>query len=256
MMQLSLVSFYGEKPDSLSELISRVQNTINNRCGEDFNPYTIEQIHGTLVSLERLDEAGFINKNYAQMRNFHVEMDFEGLLHYFRGTKILPVKVQIGGFENRDYGFLSRQQTPYSRTFSIQGRFANVLGWPCIGNDSDKSDRMFKVSTTLGDLRKELESFNILHSYHSSETDYDNDFYFRIGIFDENAVLLNYQITLEEEIRELLSKRPPLFLTLSPENIFLVFYSDQRLPLESSTAWSIVDPMITPDFIKMQFQGI
>ena len=254
MIQLSLVSFYGEKPDSLSELILSVQNTIINRFGEDFNPYSLEQIHGTLVSLERLDEAGFINRNYTQMRNLHVEMDFEGLLNYFRGTKILPVKVQIGGFEDRDYGFLSRQQNPYSRTFSIQGRFANVLGWPCIGNDSDKPDSIFKVSTALGELRKELESFNILHSYHPLDSDFDNDFYFRVGIFNENANNFNFQIALEQEIREMLSKRAPLYLTLNPENIFLVFYNDQRLPFETSTTWSLVDPIVTSDFIKSQFQ--
>lgn len=250
MKQLSIVSYYGEKPNEFAELIGEVQRVISMKLSNAFVSYSLGQIHGTIVSLERLDNSGFINKNFAQLRNMYLEMDYEGLLNYFKGTKPFQLEIQIGRFEPGSYGFQSRGKDAYTRSFSIQGSLANVIGWPTLGA---KSSSNFRLSTVLGKIRKDVEQFNVLHSYHLSDTDLDNDFYFRVGIVDANSVDLSQRVEVEEDVRKLLSKHIPVMLTLKPENIFVAFYIDQRLPLSSTLAWSLSDPAVDSDFIRKQY---
>lgn len=63
-------------------------------------------------------------------------MDFDGLLNFLRCCVQIPFEVQIGGFGDRDYPFVSdpfekgQYNRPYDRMLSIQGDIVLIMGWP------------------------------------------------------------------------------------------------------------------------------
>ena len=48
---ISAVAFYGPKSGRLRELVTGVQDLIASHVGDDFRPYTHEQVHATLIAL-------------------------------------------------------------------------------------------------------------------------------------------------------------------------------------------------------------
>jgi hypothetical protein len=139
-------------------------------------------------------------------------MNFEGLLGMIRAGNTFPLQVQVGGFRNRDYPFVSRGQRPYERSFSIQGDKAVLMGWPIRGEPSAnivqskteliQENRVYP--TALDDIRRSSQNCNVLHAYHRSLTDIDNDFYFRIGLIKNAPLNPLVQQVMETAIRQFL----------------------------------------------------
>ena len=48
---ISAVAFYGPKAGRLREFLTGVQALIAEHVGADFRPYTLEQVHATLIAL-------------------------------------------------------------------------------------------------------------------------------------------------------------------------------------------------------------
>ena len=52
--QLTLVAWLGDKPDALARILIDCQESIGAKLGQAFEPYALEQIHATVVGLERV----------------------------------------------------------------------------------------------------------------------------------------------------------------------------------------------------------
>jgi hypothetical protein len=247
MTQVSLVIHYGPKPARLQALIADCQARISKLLGARFQPYDPRQVHGTLVSLERTPENA--NLNFAQLRNCIKPMDFEGLLSYLRTSQAIPFQIQVGGFDDHDYPFISKGKKPYERSFAIQDNKVVLIGWPA-STPSSPGAAPFVYPNTLDDIRKAAQAFNVLHTYHRNPADMDNDFYFRIGLADGAALTARMRKKVERELRAYLKAISPVILEVAINDIYVVAYTDNCLPYESTRAWSIADPAVTGDFIR------
>ena len=132
MIQATIVALYGEKPEPLRSLLASLQADVADALGRRFKRYRLDQIHATIVGLERDERqaARLVNRNLATLQGAEATMDFAGLLAFVRTSSLIPFTVQIGGFAERDYPFTSRGARPFDRSVSLQGRSAMVMGWP------------------------------------------------------------------------------------------------------------------------------
>jgi len=239
MKQLTLVALYGDKAPALRSLIASCQGIASRALRRAFTPYDIKQIHATIIGLEH-SEAGFPqNANFRHLRGQCVEMDILGFLGDLRVCSDLPLSVQVGGFTDQDRTFVSRNKPPHLRTFSVQGEKAVLIGWPC-RTDSRGIPRSYPP--TLDTIRRRAKRFGILHSYHRSDTDLDNDFFFRIGLVDRDAVSDAAVTTLEQRVRRYLSGHAPLLLPVGMDDLRVAAYRDERLPVDSTEVRSVSDP--------------
>src|SRR2546421_3528785 len=190
MRQVGLVMFYGLKLPHFSMLIAECQERVRQILGDDFQPYRLEQVHATLISLEGVQGSPEMNLNFERYRGQHRRMNFHGLLDFIRTGGSFPFKIQVGGFQDQDYPFASQGQRPYKRSFSVIGDKVVVIGWPIHiealeldGTNTLRSGREeYNYPNILEEIRRSLQRFNVLHTYHRVDTDIDNDFYFRIGL--------------------------------------------------------------------------
>ena len=61
---ISAVAFYGPKTGRLREFLAEVQALIAEQVGGDFRPYTLDQVHATLIALNGVREGGTIVNEY------------------------------------------------------------------------------------------------------------------------------------------------------------------------------------------------
>ena len=258
MRQVTLIALYGNKPALLSELISECQKQITEKISINFKPYTIRQIHATIIGLEQVEGSAWLNLNFDKHRNRKERMNFEGLLSLIRAGNTFPLQVQIGGFRNRDYPFVSRGQRPYERSFSIQGDKAVLMGWPIRGTPSasnvESKTELIQESriypTALDDIRRASQSYNVLHSYHRSLTDIDNDFYFRIGLIKNTPLDPLLQQIIENTMKQFLSIIRPVIIEVTLQDVYIASYENDTLPLKTTKIWPVSDGNITANFIE------
>ena len=229
---LSLVAHYGDKPPEIETLINEAQEILQNGLPDAFNKYDIRQVHATLISLEgqRIGST-IINANYARFCHERRTVDFRTAFQLLQNHDFLPFNVVIGGFkEYGNYPFTSRGAHPYQRSFSIQGDIAVAMGWPWNGQD---------YPPTLNRLRRAFNSANILHKYHRTCDERDNDFYFVLGnIIPDKASKAAVQKTRQDMI-EFLSRRAPLIVTVARENLRVIAYTDPKAPPDTTRSYTL-----------------
>ena len=257
MRQVTLISLYGEKPLELVNLITHCQEMIAEIPGIEFTPYNLQQIHATILGLEQVAGTQMHNLNLAKYRNQSQKMDVYRFLDCLRTSDKIPFQIQIGGFKHCDYPFTSRGQRPYQRSFSVQGDKAVLMGWPVCNHTLDVSNttyldlprETYLYPSTLDQLRKAAQAFNILHAYHRTPTDVDNDFYFRIGLLNPETLNDSSKKSLENSFREFLSKTTPIIVQITLFNLYVASYEDEKLPLNSTKVWSLQDSRLTQELI-------
>jgi len=262
MRQVTLVALYGQKPPDLSELLAECQKQIASELGGNFQPYDISQIHATIIGLERTIGSAGLNLNLGKYRNMQGGMNFESLLSLIREGGLFPFQIQIGGFKNRAYPFVSRGQRPYERAFSIQGDKTVLMGWPIQGQPfaNVRTDIVTMIHESriyppvLDNIRRASQNFNILHAYHRLLTDVDNDFYFRIGLIENPLLNPLQQQKVENELRQFLSTIKPIVIQVTSQNVYIASYEDETLPLISTKVWSVSDLKVTADFIGSLYE--
>jgi hypothetical protein len=258
--QVTLISLYGDKNEDFSAAIKKWQQVVAEGVGSAFTPYDVRQIHATIIGLERVRAPAY-NANFSTHRKRDVAMNFDGLLAYVRGCGHVPFEVQLGGFAQRDYPFTSRENTPYERSLSVQGDKVVVIGWPVRGEPFSKhpatpADAIREARTyplTLDIIRHAMQGFGVLHGYHRTLTDIDNDLFFRIGLIDLKATTPAMTGDLEIRARRLLSTQRALVLEIRLEDIYIAAYDDDRLPVGSTQLWSLADPRVTGQFVAGLF---
>ena len=240
-MQLTLVSHYGEKPPDCARRIRELQQSLDEAVGASFRPYRVEQVHETIVGLEGVRVGDQIqNENFRRLRHEDRLVDFEGLLGFLRSPAALDFSVQIGGFRaERDYGFTSQGRHPFVRSFSIQGETAVAMGWPRAG---------CAFRCCLDRLRRDVQRFGILHKWHRSSDDVDNDFFFVPGRIS-GSVPEEQRASVEQQVRELLAGHEPFLLPINRHTLSFVAYKHRELPLASSRCMAVMDRAVTSEVL-------
>jgi len=144
---VSAVAFYGPKAGRLSELLAGVQALIAEHVGDDFRPYSPEQVHATLIALNGVREGGTVVNEYLLAHaGVRREMDLPRVMDILARRFATPLRVRIGGFR-------PGQPVP----FTSRGR--------------PLSER----------VRREMTAAGVLHRYHARTADVDDDLYLVVG---------------------------------------------------------------------------
>jgi hypothetical protein len=231
--QSSIVAFYGQKPSSLESIVKTVQKELDALLGPTFAPRPLAEIHATLIGLEEIcDATGCWNRWFLSARNQRRRMDITGLLDDLGAGSGLPIRVQLGGYRPDPAApIVSRGQTPFHRSFSVQGDLAVLIGWPV------EHQRL-----RLDSLRKSCQLRNCLHKYHARETDIDDDLFLVLGRVDRSAHSVDVDAA-QSTIRGLLSLADPVLFELDLPWLSMVRYSDPSLPRQSTQQVSLVQTM-------------
>lgn len=226
-MQHSLVSLYGQKPLMLQNFLETRLEQLVSIFGSVFSPYSMDQIHATICGLEHIMLNGlFVNLNFYTLRNEKRIMHMAELLQHLRSSEILPIDVRIGGYKSADnYGFTSNGKHPYERSFLINDDKVVMMGWP-VRNGIPAYD--------LANFRKSFEKYNVLHKWHKTSNDLDNDFYFVLGKIDP-GMLRNDEIRTKEHcVRNTLSTSAPFDIRIDMGTLSIVSYKKPDLPASST----------------------
>ena len=244
MKQVTLVAGYGTKCRGFAGLLERccakVGGSSLHAC---FRPYDLEQIHGTLVGMERApDDRELINANLLTRTGRRVPMDFSRLMEVLR--RHLPMRIRFGGFGFGERPFLSAGLTPYERSFQVQWSTSRctLIGWPHEGGD-------FTGRRIVNDLRDELAKVcGLGHKYHG-----DNDFFVVLGLMvapaGRDGVHEAAASKLEEELRAFLSAHP-FDLELTLRDLSIMVYDDVTLPLKSTTRYPVAELALNSDWVR------
>ena len=172
---ISAVAFYGPKTGRLRELLTGVQALIGEHVGAGFRPYTLEQVHATLIALNGVREGGtIVNEYLLEHAGVRQEMDLPRVMDILARRFAAPLRVRIGGFRpDQAVPFSSRGQHLAERTFSVQGEAFVLVGWP--------TDSLTGACRPLDELRRELNAAGVLHRYHARADDIDNDLHLVVG---------------------------------------------------------------------------
>ena len=239
-MQLTFVSHYGPKPAPFADKIRLLQSVIAEQLGGRFKPYTLDQVHGTIIGLEGARcEPGIRNENFRRFRGAERFIDFHGLLHFLRTRPDSGWDVRVGGYDLAcDHGFTSAGQHPFLRSFSIRGEIAVAIGWPhCSG----------AFVPSLDELRRAFQQFGVLHKWHQRETDVDNDFFFVLGRVPPDTKSAQRD-AVQQIIREHLSAAP-LQLSVTRATLSFVAYLDPQLPPDTSLTFRPNDQQVTASLL-------
>ena len=243
MGQLTLTGFYGPKPPALAGLLRDLSGLIESTyLKEFFFPYPIEQIHGTLIGLERVEgKEKYLNANYWMWAGEKRSMDFSCLVSTL--SEFLPMPLRIGGFAENFTGFRSFGDIPYRRALGIDWASGRVtlIGWPYSGGFSSVD---FTGRRPLWELRNRLaQQCYVRHKYHRHE---DNDFYMVLGTLHQPEGLnKTLQEKLKREGQQLENSartflyHNPIILSLDQDTVSIVRYERETLERHSSRAWKI-----------------
>lgn len=237
MAKISLVALYGAKPGALKYVLESILRKIRTtELGACFKPYSLEQVHSTLIGMESLPGSNPpINANRLKKLKVKTEMNFSGFAE--RVANALPLAIQIGGFEPSFDGFTSLGALPYARSFQINWKSGRVIlmGWPMEEGSGIANQQLLT-------LRETMETHHhIQHKYEG-----DNDFYMVLGQLEsldsyaepERRSLQEATQQLEQLIRDYLVQHP-LTCTLHGEDISLVRYEQETLELDSTEQWPL-----------------
>jgi hypothetical protein len=227
MKNLSLVAFYGDKPDAFASLIQKLQTYLTNHplLQAKFIPYQLAQVHGTIIGCEGWKtNAGVVSQWFQEKRQETKYIDFAGLINYLSYQVNLPITIRFGGYDRQtNYNFLSRNQHLYDRSFQLPSAGNNtipvLIGW---------SWQNYTVTLAIDHLRRELQQFNLLHKYHETPDAVDNDFYLRLGTIHADLTLSELE-AIATEICNLLEAQAALSIPIQLENLAFVQYQDLAL---------------------------
>lgn len=228
------MAHYGEKQGQFKSVLETCQKILSTNLGQNFHPYELKQIHGTIIGMEmRSYNHQLINEFFLQNYDQTRPIDFEKLLLFIKSTfQDMTFEIQWGGFQF-DKALNTVTQNPYSDSISIQTGNVVGKGWP-VFREKNRNTYCLK----LDQLRTSFQQVNILHKYHRSEACIDNDFFFVIGKL-EDAVDPLLALETEKQIRDLLAKEGPIYLPISSSTVSLVIYSDTQLPPQSTKVFHL-----------------
>jgi hypothetical protein len=123
-----------------------------------------------------------VNQHYLELAGVPRAMDHARAVEILTAYLTPPLSIRIGGFKpNSPTTFSSRGQRPYKRMFSAQDGSLVLMGWPVCTVMNGITQR------PLDDLRRKMNEANILHWYHKSWNDADNEFHLVVGHYNTGS---------------------------------------------------------------------
>lgn len=197
----TVVAWYDALPEALARLTARLQAAAVDELGDAFAPRHCEQVHATLVGLERVTGP----------------FDPGPLAAHLRAVLARPVTVQFGGFGPTDRRMLSRRRTLHERGFAAHCGRVVLMGWPVV--DGIPRDDVAVIRDGCGAL-------GVTHRYGS-----DPDVYLVIGDVAPGTRVDRLEAAVRDDLA-----RAPVQVPLSADDLCLVTYADTTLP-RPSTSW-------------------
>jgi len=212
---ISAVALYGPKANPLRDFLASVQSVIAEHVGDGFLPYSLDQIHATLIALNGVPDpetGAIVNEYYLEHTGVGLEMDIQRAMRILNAHLERPLQVRIGGHgRHQAVPFVSRGQHLFERAFSVQGNAFVLIGWPVAA--------LTGPDRPLNKLRRDMNAANVLHRYHRREADVDDDFYLVIGHHaDASANALDRAVGA---VREKLTANP-VDLKIGPGEVKIV----------------------------------
>lgn len=185
---ISALAWYGPKTGALRDLLVRVQDLIAGQVGAAFRPYTLEQVHATLIALDGVadpESGAVVNEAFWLNLGVRAEMDLPRVMSVLEQRFRVPLTMRFGGFgAGAPVPFLSRGQHLSERSFSVQGNAFVLMGWPAV---SLSGPGPAVPERPLDELRREVNAAGVLHRYHFGYEDVDNDLHLVVGHTDSDA---------------------------------------------------------------------
>ena len=100
-----------------------------------------------------------------------------------------------------------------------------------------------------------MKIFGFLHRYYRRLEDVDNDFYFRIGLYDSASIPESKQRIIEQSIRQFLGDLEPVIIEIGLSDISLVFSDKETLPMDSTKVLPVSNPDVTADLIMHHYDS-
>lgn len=223
---VSLVALYGNKPPHLTNCIQQLQSYLSAQLQEQFEPYQLEQIHGTIIGYKGVKtDKGILSQWFWEYRDEEKYINLSASIDYIHNTNLLPLKIGFNGYQpNFNYGFFSQNKSLFERSFQFINNFAVLIGWPV---------QEEQIVLDLYKLRLGFQQFNLLHKYHRKADSLDNDFYMALGILKVKPSDEKLRV-IENEIRNKLKASSSLYVFVDLKNISFVRYQDPTLPLATT----------------------
>lgn len=231
-MSLTLVAFFGDKPPALTRLFDTAIRLLLDELGNGFKPYTLEQIHATLIGLEgfRLDRQ-LMNRNLMAVNQQPGAMDLKAALQLLCDPSLMPFELTLGGYQSAvHYPFVSRGQTPYQRSLSVHGDSVVTMAWPYTEGE---------YSLALDRLRRSFNPVNILHKYHDLAASVDNDLFFVLGRINVRAIERERLSRAQQRLRDFFAGNEPVKVELNRDRLKIIAYQDASLPSSTSRVFSL-----------------
>ena len=172
---ITAVALYGTKTGEFRELLETVQAMLGERLRASFRPYSLDQIHGTVIRLDGVADPGtgrIANQRYLDATGVPRAMDHARAMEILTAHLTPPLNIRIGGYRpDTPAAFASRGQHPHERMFSVQGNAFVLVGWPestvreSVPESTVPDDA---APRPLDELRRAMSEANILHWYHAS----------------------------------------------------------------------------------------
>jgi len=184
---ISAVALYGPKSGPVRELLAGVQAMIADHIGDRFRPYSLDQVHATLIALNAGPDprtGTIVNEYFLTHQDRAVEMDLPRAMATLAARFVPPLPVRIGGHQrHRPTPFTSRGQHLFDRTFSVQDNAFVLVGWPVVSLTGTAGGTAGGAGQArpVDELRRELNGAGLLHRYHVHDTDIDNDLHLVVG---------------------------------------------------------------------------
>jgi hypothetical protein len=176
---VSAVALYGEKPAPVRNLLSSIQLSLARRLGAAFEPYTMDQMHSTIVRLDARRDAAtgrLVNQAYLEHTGRSRAVDIDRALETIMSHLEPPLVIRLGGHHpGGEPGFTSRGKRPYERMFSSIGNAFVLMGWPLISIETGG------MLQPLDELRRSMNDAGVWHYYHQDPEDVENDFHLVVG---------------------------------------------------------------------------
>jgi hypothetical protein len=174
---ISALAQYGPKSGPVRDFLAGVQATIAAHVGDRFRPYSLDQVHGTLIALDGVPDPAtgtLVNEYYRTRTGGGREMDLRRAMDILAAHLAQPLHVRLGGYQpDQEFGFTSRGQHLHDRSFSVQDNAFVLVGWPVVS--------LAGPDRPLDELRRDMHAAHVLHRYHVRATDVDNDLHLVLG---------------------------------------------------------------------------
>jgi hypothetical protein len=226
--EATVVAWYDALPADLAGLVGRVQGLLGRELA-GFEPRNPRQVHATVI---RLDPGS----------------DLAGLLGHLHAVfSAAPLRIQFGGFSDRDHAFASRSKRLYERSLTMQQGLVTLIGWPVeersgsptAGRGSGPAEA--EPLQVLGEVRRDCQRFGAVHKYHGAGRATDPDAYMVVGEYDQAGTTPAELERAAGKVRAWLRRRP-VRVRMGAGELRAVVYADRRLPPESTVALPLGRP--------------